>query len=93
LLIYDLRLNQKKFADLKFLDSHIIEICGFEICGFKKHLHAHLCKFATVVNQPYLRKISRCQLHWWHIAPGINNTSGKFATIVNGTTGVVHLEL
>jgi hypothetical protein len=29
----DLWFNQKKFADFKFLDSHITEICGFAIAN------------------------------------------------------------
>jgi hypothetical protein len=57
--ICNLWINQKKLADLKFVDSHISEICGFaiaiehknlQIFSFKKHLRADFCKFAISVN-------------------------------------------
>ncbi len=48
-----------KFADLKFADSHISEICRFEIADWtqkfadlKKQMRGHLCKFATGVTIP-----------------------------------------
>jgi hypothetical protein len=38
-----------------------------------------------VENLPQVKTIPcrRCQQHRWHLATGINNTSGKFATGVN----------
>jgi hypothetical protein len=80
----DLRLqfNKKKFAELKFLDSHIEEICGF-----KKHLHTpplQICQRC----QPYWQQICcQCQRYRCHTALDINNTGGKFATSNNGTSG------
>ncbi len=56
-----------KFADLKFADSHISEICGIAIADsaqkfadLKKNMRSHLCKFATGVNDTcgkFLNKI------------------------------------
>jgi hypothetical protein len=53
---------------LKFLDSHISEICGFSIANWAQEfadLHAHLCKFATVVNHTGSK-----------FAAGVNDTGG-----------------
>jgi hypothetical protein len=56
--ICDLQINQNKYADMKFANSHISEICGFAIAnraqefadlGFCE-LKKQLCKFATSVN-------------------------------------------
>jgi hypothetical protein len=35
LRICDMRINQYKFANLRFADWHTSEICGFAICGLK----------------------------------------------------------
>ncbi len=59
LRICDMQLNQEKFADLKFLDSHILEIWGFLIANWAQEF-GDLKKFAC----PPLQICQRCQPYW-----------------------------
>jgi len=61
-----MQLNQEKFADLKFLDSHVLEIWVFlianwEIWGFKK-----IC-MPTFANLPPLSTILAAKLPLVHL--------------------------
>ncbi len=99
----DMQLNQEKFADLKFLDSHILEIWGFLIAnwaqefGDLKNLHAHLCKFATVVNHtggkvatgpPWAVNISA---NFWKILNGLMGYSGAWGIPIHEKTEIKNL--
>jgi hypothetical protein len=90
LRICNLLFNQKKFADLKFLYSHISEMCGILIVNWaqefedlrfadlKTHLHAHLCNFATIFNHTGGKNL-----------PPVSTNLQNFEKIQNGPNGIL----
>ncbi len=99
LRICNVRFYQNKFGDLKFLNSHISEICGFLIANWAQEFAdlrfadlKNICT-PTFENLPPLSTIlaanlpsvSATQVAYF---PRINITSGKLATSVNGAVNI-----